>query len=207
MIELRLVQRARSLYNEVMLVLNTQLQNIPIMSLQSGGSLGMAAEPIIDPRKLQIVAYHVTGPRIQEPSILYTSDIREIGPLGLIVDHADRVMTLDEDLVRLQEVISLNFTLIGKTVFDDQKKRLGKVIEYTVESETFLIQKLHLGQSLLKNIKSSGLLIHRSQIVEVTDKKIIVRSATVQEQVSLMQAVNPFRKSQALAPDTKDLVQ
>ena len=187
-----------------MLLLNTQLANTPVMSLQSGTSLGAVSEPIIDPRKLQIVALRVTGPRILEPSVLHTSDIRELGPLGFIVDGADSIMTLDEDLVRLQEVIGLNFSLIGKMVIDDTKKRLGKVVEYTLESEGFTVQKIHVGQSLLKNISNSNLIIHRTQIIEITDKEIIVKSATVQDQVGLGQVLNPFRKSpNSLVPDAK----
>lgn len=187
-----------------MLILSPQLDRAAIMSLQSGTSLGVVSEAIIDPRKLQITAYYVTGPRIQAISVLHTVDIREVGPLGLIVDSADTIMTLDQNLIRLQEVVKLNFKLIGKTVFNDQKKRLGKVVEYTVESDGFYIQKLHVSQSILKNIKSSNLIIHRSQIVEVTDQKIVVRSATVQESVGLTQVLNPFRKnSQALTSNSE----
>ena len=178
-----------------MLLLDAQLINVSVMSLQSGTSLGSAAGPIIDPRKLQIIAYHVIGPRIQEPSVLYTSDIREIGPLGLIVDNADTIITLDEDLVRLQEVIRLNFSLIGKAVFDENKKRLGKISEYTLESDGFFVQKLHVSQSVVKNLRSANLLIHRSQIIEITDNKIIVRAGSVKEQVGLAQVLNPFRKN------------
>lgn len=186
-----------------MLMLSTQLQKVPIMSLQSGGSLGIAAEEIIDPRKLKIVAYRISGPRIQEPSVLHTSDIREVGPLGFIVDSTDEIMVLDDTLVRLNEVIAFQFQLSGKQVIDDRKKKLGKVVEYAIESESFLIQKLHVSQNILKNIKSSNLIIHRSQIIEITDKAIIVRSATVEAPTTLVQAINPFRKVQSqLRPET-----
>jgi hypothetical protein len=47
----------------------------------------------------------------------------------------------------------------------------------------------------MKNLKSANLLIHRSQVVEVTDTKIIVRSGSVKEQVGLAQVLNPFRKN------------
>lgn len=182
-----------------MLVLNTQLQNTPIMSLQNGGQLGTTAEAIIDPRKLQVVAYYAVGTRIQESSVLHASDIREIGPLGIIVDSADNIMQLDEDLVRLQEVIDLKFEIIGLPVVDEQKQKLGKVIEYTLETEGFFIQKIHVSQSLLKNITNSNLIIHRTQIVELTDNYIVVKSSTVQEPLKLTQALNPFRKNQQTA--------
>lgn len=182
-----------------MLLLNSQLQNVPVMSLQTGSQLGTATEPIVDPRKLQIVAYYVTGPRIQTASVLHAQDIREFGPLGFIVDGSDSIMELDEDLVRLQEVINFKFSLLGKMVVDDTKKRLGKVVEYTIESDGFTIQKLHISQSVIKNLTSSNLIIHRSQIIEITDHRIIVRSATIPHSVGLAQVMNPFRKSQGLA--------
>ena len=190
-----------------MLLLNTQLENVAVMSLQTGSALGTAANPIIDPRKLQIVAYYITGPRVQATSVLHTADIREFGPLGFIVDGADVIMELDEDLVRLQEVIDFKFNLLGKTVVDDHKKRLGKVGEYTVESDGFIIQKLHVSQSIMKNLASTNLVIHRSQIVEITDHQIVVRSATVQQPIGLSNVINPFRKtpSPSLSPDGSQL--
>ncbi len=190
-----------------MLILNKSLINQPVMSLQSGGALGVASDPIIDPRKLQVVAYYVTGPRIQETSVLHTSDIREVGPLGFIVDSADTIMPLDDDLVRLNEVISFRFNLIGKTVINEDKKKLGKVLEYTVESTNFMIQKLHVSQSVLKNITNAALVIHRSQIVEITDRQVVVRSATIPQATGLTQVLNPFRKNQPLAPESKQIDQ
>lgn len=188
-----------------MLALNKTITNIPVMSLQSGGTLGQADQPIIDPRKLQIIAYYVSGPRIQQTSVLHTNDIREFGPLGFIVDGADCVMELDESLIRLQEVIGFNFELLGKKVVDEDKKNLGKVVEYTVETDGFVIQKIHVGQSLVKNITSSSLLIHRSQIVEITDRHIVVRSSANKQQLGLAQMLNPFRRNQPLIPEPKQL--
>jgi len=185
-----------------MLTINTSLAQAPVMSLQTGGQLGEIQAAIVDPRKLQVVAFYVGGPRIQTKSVLHTTDIREIGPLGVIVNAADDIMDLDQDLVRLQEVINLQFTLIGKPVVDDTRHKLGKVTEYSLDTTTFLIKKLHVSQSIMKNLMSSSLMIDRSQIIEVTDGAITVRSATVPQQSGLAQALNPFRKSRSsLASD------
>lgn len=164
------------------------------MSLQSGSELGKIGQPIIDPRNLSIVAYYVSGPRIQTLSVLHVSDIREFGPLGFIVDSADNIMPLDTDLVRLQEVVSFNFTLLDKPVIDEQKKKLGKVTDYTFDFEQFSIQKIHVSQSVMKNFSNANLIIHRSQIVELTDKEVIVRSATIPVSTGLPQVLNPFRR-------------
>lgn len=184
-----------------MLVLNAQLTGASVMSLQTGGTLGVLAEPIIDPRKLMIVAYYVVGPRVEGVSVLHTSDIREIGPLGIIVDGAESIMSVDEDLVRLQEVINFRFNLLNKLVINEDKKKLGKVTEYTLDTESFLIQKIHVGQSVIKNFKNSNLLIHRSQVVEISNEKITVRSGSIPDQVGLAQVLNPFRKAPNLSPE------
>lgn len=178
-----------------MLMLNNSLIDVPVMSLQSGGQLGATLSPILDPRKLQIYGFYVGGPRIHETSVLHVSDIREVGPLGIIVNSADDIMVADDGLVRLQEVVDLKFELIGKTVIDDTKKKLGKVTEYSIDTEGFFVQKLHVGQSLMKNLTNSSLVIGRSQIKQITDTSIIVSSASIPETTGLAQLINPFRKS------------
>lgn len=184
-----------------MLVLQKNLENLPVMSLQNGAKLGNVGEAIIDPRKLQITAYWVTGPRILHQSVLHVADIREHGPLGFIVDNADSIMEFDDHLVRLKEVVNLRFTLLGKTVIDERKHKLGKVVDYALETGSYLVQKIYVAQSIMKNITSSNLIISRTQIVEINDQFVVVRSGSVQEPVGLMQALNPFRKAQgSLAP-------
>lgn len=180
-----------------MLVLYKNLENVPIMSLQNGGKLGLAQHPIIDPRKLQIIAYYASGPRIHSESVIHTSDIREYGPLGFIVNNADDIMEVSEDLVRLNEVIGFHFNLIGKMVIDEHKRKLGKVVDYAVDVDSFFIQKIHVGQSMFKNLTSSDLIINRAQIVEMNDRVIVVRSGAVQQQTGLTQVLNPFRKAQS----------
>jgi uncharacterized protein YrrD len=178
-----------------MLMLNSSFINTPVMSLQNGNKLGSTTDPIIDPRKLQIVAFKVVGTRIFEESVLHSADIREVGPLGLIVNAADDIMPLDQDLVRLNEVINLHFDIIGKTVIDDNKRKLGKVSEFSVDTESFMIIKIHVSQSIMKNLSNTALIIDRSQVKEITDKSIIVRSASIKESSGLAQMLNPFRKS------------
>ena len=165
------------------------------MSLQTGGKLGEAGVPVIDPRNLQIAAYHVSGPRIHEESVLHTSDIREVGPLGIIVNDAHDIMPIDDGLVRLDEVRAMNFELKGKTVVDESGSRLGRVSDYAVDADDFKVMKLHVAQSMMKNLSNSALIIDRSQIVDITDTTITVRSGAVRQSAGLAQVLNPFRRA------------
>lgn len=166
------------------------------MSLQTGTRVGAAVAHIIDPRRLTIVAFYCEGPLIDfSPAILHVSDIREFSSIGFIVDSADNVMP-EDDLVRLKEILEFKFELIGKQVVESGGRKLGKVANYTVDSESFYIVKLHVQPGFLRSLAHTELIIDRTQIVEINDKHIVVRRATAEDeqQASVPVIDNPFRK-------------
>lgn len=184
-----------------MLILGSRLQSTPIMSLQTGARLAVTAQPVIDPGKLQIYAYELAGPLLTHtPSYLRTEDVRELGQIGMIVDSSDEFVSPD-DIIKLHELIDLGFPLVGMTVMDNFKRKLGKVEDYTVDTKSFMVQQLNVRRGFLRGITDTGLLIHRSQIVEINDDAIIVHANARQVKQTasdeLRQAfVNPFRNKQ-----------
>lgn len=190
-----------------MLVLSQRLQHAPLMSLQTGGRIGETSEPIIDPRRLHIIAFYCEGQLLDNsPAILHTADIRELSDIGIIINGSEDIMS-PEGLVRLEEIIDFEFKLMGIEIVSEHGEKLGVVENYAVDSLTFLIHKLHVKRPLLKSFNTSELLIDRSQILEVTNTKIIVNSATVTENSAEHQPVqpfvNPFKKPQAEASKSK----
>jgi len=182
-----------------MLLWREKIENVPIMSLQTGAQLGTASEPIVDPHTLKIIAFYCTGKLIEaRPAILHTDDIREFGQMGFIINDSDDIMPV-EDLVRLQDVINLHFELIGKAVIDTNKRKVGKVGNYIIESNSFNIMKLGVKRPLLQAIGDTEAIIDRRQIVEVTDKEIIVEAPTIKAEAGAKNSLetvkfqNPFR--------------
>jgi len=149
-----------------------------VLSLRTGGVIGQASAPIINPNNLRIVGWYCTSRTEKCQYILPTSEIREFIPKGLVVNDYE-ALTHPDDLVRLKEVIHLNFEIIGKSVVTESKKRMGKIADYSVDDTSYYIQKLYINQSLLKSISTDQLIIDRSQIVEITDKKIIISDPTI----------------------------
>ena len=169
------------------------------MSLQTGTRLAQTGTPLINPANLKIIAFELEGPLLAEnPSFLRTADIREMGSIGMIIDDSDELIGLD-DVIKIRELHELNFSLIGMNVIDEHKRKLGKVDGYTVETSSFVIQQLNVRRGLLRGLTDTGLLIHRSQITEINDNAIIVK--TTAKKISpepIMQAtrhdyINPFR--------------
>ncbi len=191
-----------------MLILGSRLIHTPIMSLQTGTRLAHTAKPIIDPANLRIVAYEVEGPLLAEnPSFMRTADIREYGRLGMIIDSNDELIGLD-DVIHIKQLVELKFPLIGLQVIDDQKRKLGKVDDYTLDTGDFLIQQINVRRGLIKGITDTGFLVNRSQIIEINNNAIIVKSPSVKSVEPVMQAirgefVNPFRNHKPQAkPET-----
>lgn len=182
-----------------MLLLGSRLQSTPVMSLQTGGRLGQTTKAIIDPKNLKIVAYEVDGPLLTErPTFVRTADIREYGRLGMIIDSTDELIGKN-DVIQVDTLYSLAFPLVGMQVVDDRKKKLGKVSDYTLETEGYVIQQLNIQRGFFQGFNDTGLLAHRSQIVEINDKEIVVRSATIKSVEPIMRSartefINPFRK-------------
>ena len=177
------------------------------MGLQTGSELARTAREIINPHTLEIVGYELEGPLLTErPSVLRIADVREFSDIGMIVDSSEEFVN-PADIIKLGEIYDLQFTIMGKPVYDKKRHKLGKVIGYTIDTTGFLIQQLSIKRPLLKSLNDTELLVHRSQIFEVNDHEIIVNS---QAEVSGEPAAteirsyhNPFRSSPQ--PDSSHL--
>jgi hypothetical protein len=170
------------------------------MGLQTGSELARTSKAIISPKTLEVVAYELEGPLLdQSPSILRIADVREFSDIGIIVDSSDEFVGLD-DIIKIKEIYDLNFSPIGMHVVDEKKHKLGKVDSYTIETGAFLIQQLLVKRPLLKSLNDAHLLIHRTQITEINDHEIIVHSQAEIPEPALETMrhsyTNPFRKSQ-----------
>lgn len=178
-----------------MLLPHDRLLNTPVMSLQTGSELARTSKILIDPRDLTVVAYQLDGNMLDEhPSFLMPVDVRELSNLGLIVDSSDEFVGLD-DVIKIKQVYDFKFDLMGLDVVDDKKHKLGKVQGYSVDSGSFSIQQLAVKRPLLKSFGETGLLIHRSQVIEVSDSYVKVKSTSEAEPAKqpMREYTNPFR--------------
>lgn len=157
-----------------MLQLSDSLINQPVLSLRTGGSVATTLAPIINPNNLKIEGFYCQdGLDRHRQLILLYQDIRDVITQGFVVDDHD-VLSDPGELVRLQEIMRLNFQLIGKPVITTSKHRIGKVSDYATEVSTMYVQKLYASQSVFKSFAGGSLSIDRTQIVEITDTRIII---------------------------------
>ncbi len=192
-----------------MLLPSTRFIDTPVMSLQTGSELGRTIKPIINPRELSIVAFELHGINLDyDPSLLRINDIREIGPMGMIIDSSDELISVS-DVIKIKEIYELNFELVGLKVIDDKKRNVGKVTGFTLDASSFFIQQLQVKRPLLKSFGDTEFLIHRSQVVKITDDYLLVKSPDIRHKEAVAEPTgqmfeNPFRKPAQPAPETID---
>jgi uncharacterized protein YrrD len=142
------------------------------MSLRTGTQVATSLSPIFNPNNLKIEGFYCQMPD-RKQLVLVSQDIRDVLPQGVVINDAD-VLTEPEELVRLKNILRINFQLIGKQVETTDEQKLGKVSDFATETESMTVKKIYVSQSLFKNFTGGNLGIDRTQIVEITDKKIIV---------------------------------
>lgn len=184
-----------------MLIDADKLIGYPVVSLHMGGQIAEPVYLIVDPDKLKLVAMQVVGPEVgmETGDLLQTKDVREFSDMGMIIDSIDELVN-DTDVIRLRKVLELNFDLIGMKVETKKGTKLGKVVNYTVNPETWEVQQIIVQRPLMKSFIDPELTIGRSEIVKIDDYKIIVKDEEAKirknaaNQDFVPNFINPFRE-------------
>ena len=156
-----------------MLQLSTALLNKSVLSLRTGAPIATITSPIFNPNNLKIEGFYCEDRFDKKELILLFQDIRDIMPNGYVVNDHD-VLSEANELVRLKDVLELRYDLIGKQVETLSKEKVGKVSDFATEMETMYVQKIYVSQSILKSLTGGSLSIDRSQINEITPRRIII---------------------------------
>jgi uncharacterized protein YrrD len=151
----------------------------PVMSLRTGSQVATTYRALINPNNLKIEGFYCADSVDKKRQlVLVNRDIREVLPAGIVVDDHS-VLVEPEELVRFHKVMELDFDLVGKNVVTEQGKKLGKVNDYATEPDSMIIKKLYVTQTLIKNLTGGNISVDRTQIVEITNRKIIVKDPLI----------------------------
>lgn len=166
-----------------MLQLSKNITNKDVMSLRTGGKIATALTPIINPHNLKVEGWFCEDHFNKKTLVLLAQDVRDFVPQGLAVnDH--EALTDPDELIRLQDILKLGFKLIGKQVVTNNKRRIGKVADYALETTTMVVQKLYVTRPVYRSLTEGQLSIDHNQIIEINDKNIIVREADIKVEAS-----------------------
>lgn len=189
-----------------MLVYNSRLIGTPVLSVQAGAPIAQISAAIVDPDNLKIIAFHLSGPLVESNAnnILGIPSIREYSNYGIVIDSIDELVSPD-DVIKIKQILDLNFDLLSLKVETRKGSKLGQLIDFTVNSEDFLIQQIVVKRPIVKRLLDPELIISRKEIVEVTDYKIIIKDeekvlkSRAEKEDFVPNFVNPFREAREAA--------
>lgn len=186
-----------------MLLNSSRLIGCPVLSLHLGGPIGRVTSEVVDPNDLKIIALNVDGPQTGDGDhgdILDVRSVREFSNIGMIIDSIDDLVSKGE-VIKFDEIMDLNFSVIGLTVKTKKGKKLGKIVDYTFDPESMQIMQFIVKRPMMKSLLDPELVIGRSQIKEVNDYELIVKDdeQKIQKESGkkdfVPNFVNPFRDS------------
>lgn len=194
-----------------MLVYASRLLDAPVISLQSGHPIGFVSKIIVNPDNLRVIAMQLSGGVTHKDlNILDISSIREYSAYGIIVDSADDLAAPD-DIIKIADVLKLNFDLIGLKAKTKKGSKLGKVIDYTIFINDFIVQQIIVKRPTIKSFIDPELIIPTQEIIEVNDYEIIIKEEekTIKEKATKEEFVpnfiNPFREPGFAPTDNQSL--
>ena len=182
-----------------MLISSSELISFPVLSLRTGGRIAQVENLIVNPYNLSTQAFKLKGYALENPkdSYLLPRDVREISRLGIIIDDSEEIVR-SADIIKLRQIIELDFKLVGLPVFDQHNRRVGRVTDFTLDHDDLLVYQLVVKRPFLKDLLDPELLIHRSQIAELSQHRVTIKGSLdklqeIERQVAIDHFVNPFR--------------
>lgn len=194
-----------------MLIEGSKLLKYPILSLHTASRIAEVKSLVIDPNFLKVVAFEISATSSKQRLFLEASSVREFSKMGMIVDSDEEFVEKD-DVIKLKETIELGFSLDNMKVVSKKKAMLGRIEDFIINTEDFQIMQLIVKRPIYKALIDPELVIGRSDIHEINDNEIIVKSeeGTIMKKSGTLDFVpnfvNPFKDGKYIARGNENSV-
>ena len=194
-----------------MLIEGSKLLKYPILSLHTASRIAEIKGLVIDPNFLKVVAFEINAVSSRQSLFLEASSVREFSKMGMIVDSDEEFVEKD-DVIKLKETIDLGFSLDNMKVISKKKAMLGRIEDFIINTEDFQIMQLVVKRPIYKALIDPELVIGRSDIHEINDSEIIVKSeeGTIMKKSGTLDFVpnfvNPFKDGKYIARGNENSV-
>lgn len=135
--------------------------------------LGEVAQLYLDPKQLRIAYYKISTPGERTARLLRAdqADLQE----SLLTVGSENSLGERDDFLRDQALLDNPCLLLGWRVIDRNKKRIGRVSDYSLSSTSSKVDRLIVGVPLWQRFFTPERIISSQQIYDVdVSKKLIV---------------------------------
>lgn len=151
----------------------SDIQQTPILDLETGDILGQILDWYVNPQQQRVVAYLVSHPTLwRKAKIIVPADIVEYGPKMVIVRDREALITSDE-IVGLATLVADGMNLLGFRAETESGKLLGLVSDFVIEIVGGTIQQYEIKSPTLIGALQNNLLLAANQVVRVDQYRLV----------------------------------
>jgi uncharacterized protein YrrD len=166
-----------------MYVFMSQLEKLPVMSLQTGEAVARIQKPVIKLDVLKVLGFVCETARGAQEQLVLAQDIRQVTVDCIIIDSEEE-LSEPEGIIRLQRSLEIGYDPMGKLVVTQSGQRVGIIKDYSLDVEGFWIHRFYVRSVFSLFNRQTKAVIDRSQIIDITPRYIMVRDPT--EEVPLV---------------------
>ena len=168
----------------------SSLIDTPVQSLRTGETVASVITPIVSPETLNIIGLFCETTINNEVLVLYFDDIRELGPLGIIIDDVEQLVE-PSDIIRIQKIVDSGFEILSAKVQTETGRSVGKVDDVTFDDTVFAVNKLYVLAPWWRDLARTQRILDRKQILDIQGNTIIVREPFAELPKSSLAATSP----------------
>ncbi|TES95063.1 hypothetical protein E3J85_02505 [Patescibacteria group bacterium] len=156
-----------------MLINFSSIKGITLVATEDKGKVGDLEEVVIDPDQGKILCFLVKTGFFSPLKALFPPDI-----LGwyqeFIVIPSKNTFVEPKEIVRAYEVIKQKIKILDQKVVNQKIQTIGKVIDLTLDLETYYLSRISVEISPLKGFLESERLIPWNKIIKITKDFVMV---------------------------------
>jgi len=154
-----------------MILTYTKIINLPAMELKNQSRLGEVCDVAFNKTNFKISGFLVKTSGfsiLNKLMVISATDIVELSGEALLAKDKDALIEMNE-AIRIKESVGKGYSGIRQSVYTKSGKRLGKVTDFFVESDSLIATKM------VVNGMMSERLIPTNHIIEFKKNRIIIK--------------------------------
>jgi len=156
-------------YNEVMEKMFSNIVGTAVYLSDGRKPIAMVGDIIIDTYKGKLLAFVVDK---SNQMVIMDRDVISWGDV-VQINHFDDIIEAN-DIIRLSEIREKNIVLFGNKVVTRDGKALGKVVDFSLDTNSFELKNIFVAKYILGILQYDQRIIPANKIVEILKDKVVV---------------------------------
>ncbi len=156
-----------------MLINFSAIKNLPVVSLDQQVRVGTVCDLTITPQSGKILGLLIKTGFFSPKFCLLPQDILKWEDQFILIQN-DQSLLLPDEIIRVQEALKEKIKWIDQKVVSRGKRRIGKVLDLTLDLEIGQLNRLTIGITPLKGLLETERLVPWNKVIKVTPHYIMI---------------------------------